>query len=52
MTRIANALLWPGTKVCQQLGVDPDSDAGLIRWMINTLVYLVVGLAVVRMIVV
>ncbi|MDU9004340.1 hypothetical protein [Sedimentitalea todarodis] len=39
-----DAILWPGTKVCERLGVDPEGDAGLIRWMINTLVYLVVGL--------
>jgi hypothetical protein len=29
------------------LGVDPEGDAGLIRWMINTLVYLMVSLSVV-----
>jgi hypothetical protein len=49
MTRFADALLWPGTKVCERLGIDPNSDAGLIRWMVNTLFYLVVGLAAVWM---
>lgn len=44
---LSEAILWPGTKVCQRLGVDPERDAGLIRWMINTFVYLVVGLIVV-----
>lgn len=44
---VSEAILWPGTKVCERLGVDPEGDAGLIRWMINTLVYLVVGLAIV-----
>ena len=44
-------ILWPGTKVCERLGVDPTSDAGLIRWMINTLVYLIVALALVWVIV-
>lgn len=44
---LAEAILWPGTKVCEKLGVDPESDAGLIRWMINTLVYLCVGLVIV-----
>lgn len=39
-------LLWPGTKVCERFGIDPYSDAGLLRWMINTLFYLVLGLAV------
>lgn len=42
--------LWPGTKVCEYLGVDPTSDAGLIRWMINTLVYLVLSLIIVALI--
>ncbi len=44
---LSEAFLLPGTKVCQQLGVDPKADAGLIRWMINTLVYLVLSLIVV-----
>ena len=43
---ISEAILWPGTKVCQYLGVDPDADTGLIRWMINTLIYLVISLFV------
>lgn len=43
---ISEAILWPGTKVCERCGIDPGSDARLIRWMINTLVYLVVGLAI------
>lgn len=37
--------LWPGTTTCQWMGVDPDSDSGLIRWMFNTLFYLFVTLA-------
>ncbi|GGH35809.1 hypothetical protein SAMN05444007_108168 [Cribrihabitans marinus] len=45
--KVFEAILWPGTKVCQRLGIDPESDAGLIRWLINTLVYLVIGLGVV-----
>lgn len=40
-------ILWPGTKVCEYLGVDPTADAGLIRWMINTLFYLFVMLGAV-----
>ena len=35
-------LLWPGNRACLMMGVDPDSDAGLIRWMFNTLIYLFV----------
>lgn len=49
---VSEAILWPGTKVCQRLGLDPEADAGLIRWLINTLVYLVVGLSAVWIIVV
>ena len=44
---LSEAILWPGTKVCERLGVDPAGDAGLIRWFINTLVYLTVGLIVI-----
>jgi hypothetical protein len=44
---LADAILWPGTKVCERLGVDPESDAGLLRWMFNTLFYLFVGLIIV-----
>ena len=44
---LSEAFLWPGTKVCERLGVDPEGEAALIRWFVNTLVYLVVGLAVV-----
>ena len=44
---LSEVLLWPGTKICERLGVDPEGDAGLIRWMINTLVYLMVSFSVV-----
>ena len=44
---LADAILWPGTKVCERLGVDPESDAGLLRWMFNTLFYLFVCLIIV-----
>lgn len=44
--KFADILLWPGTKVCEYLGTDPTADAGLIRWMVNTVVYLVVALAI------
>lgn len=49
---LLKAFLWPGTKVCQMLGIDPDGDAGLIRWMINTIVYLVLALIILPMVVV
>lgn len=44
--KLADAFLWPGTKLCERMGVDPESDAGLIRWMFNTLFYLFVLLAI------
>ena len=44
---LAHIFLWPGTKVCERLGVDPEGEAGLIRWIVNTLVYLVLSLIVV-----
>ena len=43
--KLADIFLWPGTKLCERLGVDPNSDAGLIRWMFNTLFYLFVLLS-------
>lgn len=43
---VSQAILWPGTKVCERIGVDPESDAGMIRWLINTLIYLVLSLIV------
>lgn len=48
----SDMVLWPGTKICEKMGIDPSSDAGLIRWMINTLIYLVVALLVVWIVVV
>jgi hypothetical protein len=42
---LSEAILWPGTKVCERLGVNPEGEAALIRWMVNTLVYLIVSLA-------
>ncbi|SHK91383.1 hypothetical protein SAMN05444414_102245 [Roseovarius marisflavi] len=49
---LPEAFLWPGTKACERLGVDPEGEAGLIRWMVNTLVYLVLSLLVVWVVVV
>tara|TARA_R110000868_G_scaffold80018_38_gene227458 strand:- start:1508 stop:1663 length:156 start_codon:yes stop_codon:yes gene_type:complete len=49
---LSEVFLWPGTKVCQYLGVESEEDAGLIRWMVNTFVYLVLSLIVVWIVVV
>lgn len=43
--QLATAILWPGTKVCEYLGIDPDGDAGLIRSMFNMIIYLTIALA-------
>lgn len=43
---LADYILWPGTKICEYLGVEPTSDQGLIRSMFNMLVYLIVILFV------
>ena len=48
----ADLVLWPGTKICELMGIDPSADAGLIRWMLNTLIYLIVALIVVWIVVV
>lgn len=50
--KLYEAVLWPGTKICRWLGVDPTSDAGLIRWMVNTIIYLAVSMTIVWTIVV
>ncbi|WP_417208156.1 hypothetical protein [Antarctobacter sp.] len=49
---LSEAFLWPGTKACEKMGVDPEGEAGLLRWMVNTLVYLVLSLTVVWVLVV
>lgn len=38
---LADIILWPGTKICEAMGVEPTSDQGLIRSMLNMLVYLI-----------
>lgn len=43
---LTDYILWPGTKLCEWMGVDPEKDQGLIRSMFNMLVYLVVLLGV------
>ncbi|WP_172623878.1 hypothetical protein [Octadecabacter sp. SW4] len=47
----SQAVLWPGTKVCEKMGLNPEGEAALIRWMVNTLVYLSVALAIVWIVV-
>ena len=47
MTRIANALLWPGTKICEHFNIDPKGEMGLLRSYVNMLVWLPIGLFIV-----
>ncbi|SDW09874.1 hypothetical protein [Litoreibacter albidus] len=44
--KVTEFLLWPGTKICNLLGIPPADDMGLIRSMFNMLVYLCVLLPV------
>jgi hypothetical protein len=39
---ITDIILWPGTKICEFLRVQPENDAGLIRSIFDMIVYLVV----------
>lgn len=43
---LVNILLWPGTKICERLGLDPTADQGLIRSMFNMIIWLTVLLGV------
>ncbi len=45
--KIAEIILWPGTKICEFFGVPPTDDMGLIRSMFNMLVYLFILLPIV-----
>ncbi len=51
LDKIRRAFLWPGTVLTTKLGIDPDSEFGLLRSMFNTLIWTVVGLAVVFIVV-
>lgn len=43
--------IWPGTKVTASLGIDPDSEMGLLRSMFNSLFWTAIGLIVAVMII-
>ncbi len=47
LTKLAEAFLWPGTKLCQYFGVEPTEDMGLMRSFINTLIWLPLGITVI-----
>jgi len=47
LNKLRRVFLWPGTYLTAKLGIDPDSEFGLLRSMFNTLIWTAVGLAVV-----
>ncbi len=49
--KLRRAFLWPGTKLTEKLGIDPDSEFGLLRSLFNTLIWTVIGLAIVFIVV-
>ncbi len=48
---LKKGFLWPGTKITARLGIDPESEMGLLRSMFNTLIWTALGLVVVLIIV-
>ena len=44
---IRRAFFLPGTILTAKLGIDPDSEFGLLRSMFNTLIWTVIGLGAV-----
>ncbi|MFT6022481.1 MAG: hypothetical protein ACI9PY_000590 [Ascidiaceihabitans sp.] len=46
MKLLADILFWPGNAVLRKFGVDPNGDAGLLRWMLNSIIYLVICLII------
>ncbi|WP_157888331.1 hypothetical protein [Neptunicoccus sediminis] len=47
MERMAELFLWPGTKMCEHLDIDPKGDLGLLRSFFNMLFWLPLGLLMV-----
>ena len=44
---LISLLLSPDSAIYRYYGIDPQSDAGLMRWIINTFFYMFVGLIIV-----
>ena len=42
--KIADAILWPGTYLCERFGMDPKADMGLMRSFFNFMIWLPLGL--------
>jgi hypothetical protein len=47
MEKIADAILWPGTKMCEHFDVDPKGELGLLRSLFNMLFWLPLDLLIV-----
>jgi len=47
MDKLVDLLLWPGTYICNRMGIDPKSDMGLMRSLFNMLILSTVGLFIV-----
>jgi hypothetical protein len=45
-TALARVLLFPGDIACSALGLDQDDKRELVRMLVNSLVWIVVGMAV------
>ena len=48
---IRRAFFLPGTILTSKLGIDPDSEFGLLRSMFNSVIWTIVGLGIVLIIV-
>ncbi|GHA51684.1 hypothetical protein GCM10008927_16410 [Amylibacter ulvae] len=46
LNTLADAFLWPDTKLCLYFGIKPTDEMGLMRSFLNTLVWLPLGLLV------
>ncbi|MGC1504406.1 MAG: hypothetical protein WA782_09745 [Sulfitobacter sp.] len=46
MQLFADILFWPGNAICRKLNIDPNGDAGLLRWLLNSLIYLIISLII------
>lgn len=43
-TAVARLLLWPGDLVCTAIGLEGDDKRELVRMLVNSLVWIVVGM--------
>ncbi len=48
---IRRAFFWPGTLLTKKLGIDPESEFGLLRSLFNSLVWTAIGLGILFLVV-